>query len=133
MGLLKKAVSSSTGHTPETRVPQGGGLLNRISQKTILEKAVKESLAANSGSFQGIVIEAIHYTAGGFSGRIFSMVSGFGTAQPLTPGRCLVLFSSAEDRELIACHLAKMVSGKNIFHFKADNPQEAFSLLKPYI
>ncbi|MDR2702459.1 MAG: hypothetical protein LBB72_08520 [Spirochaetaceae bacterium] len=98
-----------------------------------MEKNVMDSLASNSGTFQGIIIEALRYTAGGFSGRIFSMVSDFGTVQPLTPGRCLVLFGPVQDRALIAQHLAKTLPGKSIFCFRAENPQEAFKLLKPYL
>jgi len=117
----------------KTETPKAGGLLNRISRKTILEKNVMESLDSRQGTSQGFIIEALQYSSGGFSGRIFSMVSGFGTAQPLTPGRCLVLFDSAQDGDLIARHLAKTVSGKSIFCFRAENPQEALSLLKPYL
>jgi len=112
--------------------PKAKGLLNRISRKKILEKTVMESLSSEKGAFQGLIIEALQYSAGGFSGRIFSMVSAFGTAQPLTPGRCLVLFGPAQDGDLIARHLEKTVSGKKIFRFRAENPQEALALLKPY-
>jgi len=113
--------------------PKAGGLLNRISRKNDLEKTVMESLESEQGFFQGIIIEALQYSAGGFSGRLISMVSGFGTAQSLTPGRCLVLFDDTQDGELIARHLAKTVFGKSIFTFRAENPQEAFALLKPYL
>jgi len=115
------------------KAPKAGGLLNRISRRNILEKTILESLDSRQGVSQGIILEALQYSAGGFSGRIFSMVSGFGTAQPLTPGRCLVLFGDAQDGDLIARHLAKTVFGKSIFHFRAETPQEAFALLKPYL
>jgi len=136
MGLLGKAQAnyprpaSIKGDRIKSRA---GGLLKRASQKIVLEKNVMDSLASISGTFQGIVVEALQYTAGGFSGRIFSMVSGFGTVQPLIPGRCLVLFGPAQDRDLIAQHLAKTIPGKSLFCFRAENPQEAFTLLKPYL
>ena len=101
-----------------------------------LEKAVMEKLSmgyAKLGSAQGLVIEALKYSAGEFSGRLASMVSSFGIAQGLAPGRCLVLFGSAQDGELIGKHLAKTVPGNTIFCFQAENPQEAFSLIKPYL
>ena len=101
-----------------------------------LEKAVMEKLSVGYtrfGTAQGLVIEALKYSAGEFTGRLASMVSGFGTAQGLAPGRCLVLFDAAQDGELIGKHLAKTVPGNNIFWFRAENPQKAFSLLKPYL
>jgi hypothetical protein len=137
MGLLGKAVANyprpapNKGGKVRTRASVGG-LLSRASRKIVLEKSIMDSLGSNSGTFQGIIIEALHSTAGGFSGRIFSMVSDFGTVQPLASRRCLVLFGPAQDRDLIARHLAKMVPGKSIFCFRAENPQEAFTLLKPY-
>jgi len=130
-GGLADAEKSSSPENKKT--PKAGGLLNRISRRNDLEKTVMESLESEQGVFQGIIIEALQYSAGGFSGRLFSMVSGFGTAQSLTPGRCLVLFDDTQDGELIARHLAKTVFGKSIFYFRAETPQEAFSLLKPYL
>jgi len=117
----------------KTETPKAGGLLNRISRKNTLEKSVMESLGSGQNGSQGIILEALQYSSSGFPGRIFSMVSGFGTAQPLTPGRYLVLFDDTQDGDLIARHLAKTVSGKSIFRFQAENPQEALSLLKPYL
>jgi len=115
------------------KTPRAGGLLNRIARRNDLEKTIMESLESERAAFQGIIIEALQYSGDGFSGKLFSMVSGFGTAQPLTPGRCLVLFDDTQDGELIARHLAKTIFGKSIFSFRAENPQEAFALLKPYL
>jgi hypothetical protein len=146
MGLLNRAVqgkrpaSASFISTPEPQAsitvkkpPQKRGLLNRVSQKMILEKTILENLSGEQNSFQGVIIEALNYSAGGFSSRILSMVSGFGSAQPLTPGRCLVVFDANKDGELIASHISKMVSGKNIYHFHAETPKEAIALLKPHL
>jgi hypothetical protein len=146
MGLLNRAVRGKTQTTPvfnvavepqvfipAKRPPQKRGLLNRVSQKKNLENTVMETFDNQQNDFQGIVIEALNYSPGGFSGRIFSMVSGFGSAQSLAPGRCLVVFSANLDGELIAGHIAKTVSGKNIFHFRAETPHEAFALIKPYL
>jgi len=136
MGLLGKAQANYPHLTQNKRgriKPRAGGLLKRASQIIFLEKNIMDSLASNSGSLQGIIVEALRYTSGEFSGRIYSMVSGFGTVQPLSPGRCLVLFGPAQDRDLIAQHLAKTIPGKSIFCFRAETPQEAFTLLKPYI
>jgi len=146
MGLLSRAVQGKTpavvvsNSAPEPQIsipkkdaPKKRGLLNKVSQKKILEQTIVENLSCQQDAFQGIVIEALNYSAGGFSGRIFSMVSGFGSAQPLTPGRCLVIFGANLDGELIASHIAKTVSGKNIFLFRAETPQEALALLKPYL
>jgi len=136
MGLLGKAQTNyprpaqNKGGRIKSRA---GGLLKIASRKIVLEKDIMDSLASISGTFQGIVVEALQYTAGGFSGRIFSMVSGFGTVQPLTPGRCLVLFGPAQDRDVIAQHLAKTIPGKSLFCFRAENPREAYALLKPYL
>jgi len=155
MGLLSKAASGSSNFKePHSR----GGLLKIISQKqnkikgygsdTAINKAPKGPLSspmekaimdhlnsgyANFGAFQGVIIEALKYSAGEFTGRLSNMVSGFGAAQSLAPGRCLVLFSSTKDGELIGRHLAKTVPGNDIFSFQAKNPQEAFSLIKPYL
>ena len=100
------------------------------SNINIIDTKVMETLAtgySKYGDFQGVVIEALDIS------RLYSMVSGFGTAEDLAPGRALVLFSSKEDDKLIGAHLAKTISGKNIFSFKAHNPEEAFSLIKPYM
>ena len=143
MGLLSKAVSGSSSlNEPSLR----GGLLKIISDKqnpdsaplpsSPLEKAVMEKLSVGYekyGEFQGIVLEALKYSAGEFTGRLSFMVSGFGIAQGLAPGRCMVMFNSAQDAELIGQHLAKTVPGNNIFCFQAKNPAEAFSLIKSYL
>jgi hypothetical protein len=127
----------------------GRGLLNRIQslkllpQKTqsyvpvtALEKSLMEILDScheKFGSFQGVIIEALRYSVGEFTGRIGAMVSAFGIVQGITPGRCLVIFGITQDGELIARHLVKTVPGKNIFSFRAEDPQRAFDLLKPYL
>ena len=100
------------------------------------ENALIENLSAGYskfGMFQGIVIESIKNSVGEFYSRLSSMVSGFGIAQSLAPGRALVLFDSGQDGELIGIHLAKTVPGNNIFYFQANNPKEAFSVIKPYL
>jgi hypothetical protein len=148
MGLLKKAAA---GHESSH-----GGLLKKISKKQYkknnsipqeapskktvpsspMEKAVVEKLFAGFarfGIFQGVILEALKYSAGEFSGRLSFMVSGFGVAQGLAPGRALVLFDSKQDGELIGRHLAKTVPGNTIFIFQAKTPQEAFNHIKPYI
>ena len=153
MGLLSKAAEGNPNNNGALRA----GLLKIISQKhrtqnkravpvraveessggsSPLEKAVLENLNscyAKFGIFQGVLIEALKYSAGEFTGRLSLMVSGFGAAQGLAPGRALVLFSSVQDGELIGSHLAKTVPGKNIFSFHANTPQEAFSLIKAYL
>ncbi|MDR2210684.1 MAG: hypothetical protein LBO65_04350 [Spirochaetaceae bacterium] len=123
-----------------------GGLLNRITRapprqegalpSSPLEKAVVDFLDAGHekfGAFQGIILEALRYSADEFGGRIGAMVSAFGMVQGIAPGRCLVLFSASQDRELLARHLVRTVPGKDIFSFKAEDPQAAFTLLKPYL
>ena len=152
MGLLSKAASGALNHEEQSH----GGLLKLITEKqqtkdadipmdtadknrapsSPLEKAVMEKLYAGYakfGIFQGIIIEALKYSAGEFAGRLAFMVSGFGTAQGLAPGRALVLFNSVQDGELISKHLAKTVPGKSIFKFMANTPQEAFSIVRPYL
>jgi hypothetical protein len=147
MGLLRKAATGG-GHFP-VQAPADdesshGGLLKTITEKqykkTIpashMEKVVMEKLYAGFakfGVFQGVIIEALKYSAGEFAGRLSFMVSGFGAAQGLTPGRALVLFGSGQDGELIGRHLAKTVPGNNIFSFQAKTPQEAFDIIKPYL
>jgi hypothetical protein len=125
-----------------------GGLLSRITKgrapqeqedllpASAVEKTVMDILSAGHekfGSFQGLIIEALRYSADEFTGRIGTMVSTFGLVQGIAPGRCLVLFDAARDGELIARHLMKTVPGKNIFNFEAEGSQEAFVLLKPYL
>ena len=155
MGLLSKAVSS----TPDyNELPSHGGLLRLITQRhytdskqdsdipllnesielsgSPMEKAVMEKLSTGYkkyGVFQGVIMEALKYSAGEFSGRLASIVSGFGSAHGLAPGRCMVLFGLSQDGELIGRHLSKTVPGNNIYCFQAKNPQEAFSLIKPYL
>ena len=141
MGLLSKAAAG----TPTFDEPSQGGLLKVISQKnrnneesisSPMEKAIMEKLYAGFlkyGVFQGIVLEALKYSAGEFSGRLSSMVSNFGSAEGLAPGRALIIFSTKVDGELIGKHLAKTVPGNNLFSFQANNPQEAFSLVKPFL
>ncbi|MDR1307903.1 MAG: hypothetical protein LBK74_10065 [Treponema sp.] len=124
------------------REPETGGLLNRITRKRApippspMEKALMETLNsayAKFGFLQGIVVDALKYTAGEFLTRLGSLVSGFAVSQGLAPGRCLVLFGASPDGELIARHLEKTVPGNSIFTFRAENPQDAFILLKPYL
>jgi hypothetical protein len=138
MGLLGRTVASYPHQVPnkdgKTRIrARMGGLLNRASRKIVLEKTIMDSFGSNPGTFQGVIVEAIQPAAGEFSRRLYSMVSGFGTVQSLTSVRCLVLFGPAQDRDLIARHLAKAIPGKSIFCFQAESPQEAFTLLKPYL
>jgi len=157
MGLLSKAAAGSFSSNEAEKSVSEGGLLKLITQKQVegtrtstaaipveknvvpsspTEKAVMEKLSAGHakfGAFQGVILETLKYPAEEFLDRLTSMVSDFGTVQTLVPGRCLVLFGSEQDRELIGQHLAKTVSGKSIFHFQAENPREAFTLLKPYI
>jgi len=138
MGLLRKAaanpfrLAANKGGRPRTRAPKEG-LLSRASRKNASEKKIINYLASNTGTIQGIIIESLQYTAGEFSRRILSMVSDFGTVVPFTPERCLVLFGPVQDGDLIARHLVKTVPGKSILFFRIENPQEAFTLLKPYL
>jgi hypothetical protein len=143
----KFAESSSCGHSSsyehdeaveekDAVLPDLPVLEEDIPPESPLEKAVMEILNSSHdkfGGFQGIVIDAIKYSAGEFIGRLNSMVSSFGTAQGLAPGRCLVLFGTALDSKLIARHLSKTVQGKAIFDFREDTPQRAFTILKPYL
>ena len=160
MGLLSKAAAgtSKDDELPPINEYASGGLLKLVSQKnqnktkkdtaatnteenvfapfSPSEKAIMEKLSngyAKFGVFQGLVIEALKYSAGEFTSRLSLMVSDFGAAQGLAPGRALVLFSSVQDGELIEKHLVKTVPGNSIFSFQANTPQEAFSLLKPYL
>jgi hypothetical protein len=145
MGLLSKAAA---GTGLEEKTASQGGLLHIINQKKIgtspapslpspsMEKAVMDMLSSGNakfGEFQGIVLDAITYSAGEFDDRLSTMVSGFASAQGLAPGRSLVLFDIAQDRELIGWHLSKTVPGNTVFSFCSKSPQEAFSLLKPYL
>jgi hypothetical protein len=106
-----------------------GGLLSRASRRNILEKAI---IAVSPGVSHGIVFEYTRNADETSGSRISSMVSGFGTVEPLTPGRCLILFNPAQDGDLIALHLAKNVPGKSVLCFRAKNPQEALTRLNPY-
>ncbi|MDR1144388.1 MAG: hypothetical protein LBK77_09275 [Spirochaetaceae bacterium] len=140
-------LSGETGlYVPERENPRepetGGGLLSRITGKRApvppspMEKALMDALGsgyAKFGFFQGIVIDALKYTAGEFLTRLGSLVSGFAVSQGLAPGRCLVLFDASLDGDLIARHLEKTVPGNSIFTFHAENPQGALILLKPYL
>jgi len=148
MGLLSKAAADR--HAK----PSQGGLLKIITKKYLdtepaaeqfsrkktssqsqPEKTIMAKLSACSGKFgvfNGIIMEAANLSAGDFTVRLAFLVSGFGIAQELTNGRALIIFSSVQDAELIGKHLAKFVPGKNILCFKAHNPQEAFSFIKPY-
>ena len=139
MGLLSKAAAGSS-HQSEAPVSRGG-LLSIITNKNTtpvssFEKALMEKLKTKHdklGIVQGLVIEALKYSAGEFTGRLSSMISSFGSAQGLAPGRCLVIFNSIQDGELIGKHLAKTVPGNTLFCFNSDTPQDALSLLKPYL
>ncbi|MCL1815492.1 MAG: hypothetical protein FWG27_06720 [Treponema sp.] len=144
MGLLSKAAADSPDLNvliPETlKNPQSGLLrLTAKKQETVssaMEKAVMEKLSAGYaqfGQFQGIVFESIPFSAEKFSDHLASMVSSIGSAQELAQGRCLVLFNSTQDGELIGRHLEKTAPGNLIFSFQAKNPREAFSLLKLYL
>ena len=141
MGLLSKAAAG----TPKLDEPSQGGLLNFISKKQLnnaeaitspMEKEIMEKLFAGYakyGVFQGLIIETLNYSAGEFTRRISSMVSDFGSTEGLSQGRALVIFSIKSDGELIGKHLAKTVPGNNLFSFQADNPREAFLLVKPFL
>ena len=157
MGLLHKAASggSKQDNIQKDEIPYGG-LLKLISNKqqqdvsvnsvntnkkkavpsSPLEKAIMEKISScykKFGIFQCVVIEALKYSAGEFTGRLSFMVSGFGIAQGLAPGRALVIFNSTQDCELLGKHLAKTVPGKNIANFLANTPEEAFSFIKQYL
>ena len=139
MGLLSK-VEKETATNPRF----GKGLLNKIVQKqpVLPDNASKqditlmENLSAGYtrfGSFQGVVLEDSHSSADDYINRLVQIVSSSGAVQKLNSNRCLVLFDSAQDWELIGKHLSKAVPGNAIFGFQAESVQEAFSVLKPYI
>ena len=139
MGLLSKAENGTI-----IRPRFGKGLLNRIVQKQINtenkvfpeEQAVMENLSAGFtryGVFQGVVLETRTIPIEDFFNRLALMVSFFGVVFKLDSQRCLVLFDSAKDWELIGKHLSKTVPGNAIIGFRANNPKEAFSYLKPYL
>ena len=160
MGLLSKAAEGTSKDDAilSLGVQSTGGLLKLINQKhrkkngeniipihaekkksvlsSSIDKAVMDNLSesySKFGVFKGLIIEAIKHSAGEFKGRLSNMVSGFGTAQGLAMGRVLVLFGSDQDCELIGKHLAKTIPGNNIFSFQANTPNEAFSLIKPFL
>ena len=139
MGLLSKARANPS-HCDEA--PSQGGLLKLISQKhlvnteNIIENEIMQQLYSSFekyGKIQGLIIDAaIKCSEREFAKRLISMVSGFGTTQGLAPRRAMILFDSSHDNELIGYHLAKTVPG-SVFNFQANNPQDAFSFIKPYL
>ncbi|MCL1813575.1 MAG: hypothetical protein FWG29_08650 [Treponema sp.] len=151
MGLLSKAAAgtSTSDDFSSLDEPSKGGLLKLIHQKhrknteeTIpvhssnQENAIMENLSesySKFGVFKGVIVEMLKNSAGESTGRLASMISGFGAVQGLSPVRALVLFDSKQDCELIGKHLAKTVPGKNIFSFQANTPQEALLLIQPFL
>ena len=139
MGLLNKA---DTGQYK--KAGSNSGLLKYITQKkhgkersgSVQDKAVLDILSreyAKLGAFQGLIIEALKNSSEEIFEGLLSMVSSFAAVQKLSQKRCLVLFDAEKDKELIGFHLAKTVPGNTIFSFQAQNPQEAYSFLKPYL
>ncbi|GHU96078.1 hypothetical protein FACS189479_09750 [Spirochaetia bacterium] len=85
-------------------------------------------------SVQGIVLElpAVPGTEE-FSVRVNRAVTALGAAAALPSRRCLVLFSGAIDRDLLAHRLSKSLNTQALAVFMADNIQAVSDKIRPYL
>ncbi|GHV54698.1 hypothetical protein AGMMS49579_15810 [Spirochaetia bacterium] len=143
MGLLAKAAFSKV----EKALP---GLLTRGQKKrdslpppgaalSLMGKAIQREIqklhdnCASGGeprNLQGIVLELPGSLP---SGEMNHMVSALGTAMAIPPRRCLVLFSGAIDRELLAHRLSQSLETQILSVFMADNAQAVSDIIRPYL
>jgi hypothetical protein len=122
MGLLEKA-----GHGSKNPSLSNGSYSGRRDEKNSLpvKNAITKFHSANN-NFQGLVFET-------YSKKISEVTSYFGVTIPLVSGKALILLPEKEDWELLTHRLSGSLKIKNLFHFDADSPEKALSLLSPYM
>ncbi|MDR1100169.1 MAG: hypothetical protein LBL28_06770 [Treponema sp.] len=148
MGLLQKAVVKASPESAEPGIAGAGEDLILPSENGTpgdksgeaagppgLEHELRE-YHKNHPAFQGIVLAVPPpedgETAGGFFEKVSRTVRFFGTLFPLSPENGLVLVPDNIDRELLSHRLSKSLNTRTLYHFMADDPGAALSLLDPY-
>jgi hypothetical protein len=119
------------------------GLLSRASAAAGLRSAgappIWDDLAGFSKKhpgFQGIVLAPPGNPGErpeDFSGQVLAMVRTFGTVLPLASGGALILLDRSQDRELISHRLTNTLGARALLNFAAEDPRDAYKLLRPYL
>jgi hypothetical protein len=68
-----------------------------------------------------------------FCKQLNRIVAALGTAVPLSPRYCLVLFSNTVDRELLAHRLSKTMGTEAPVVFQADNINTVVEYIRPFL
>jgi hypothetical protein len=139
------AVSRVISAVPEAFIPSPGkrpGLLKMVQKKreTLppqgddIQKEIQKFYGSYA-SIQGIILELPALPGDeDFSSQVNRIVSALGTAMALpSPRRCLVLFSNAIDRDLLAHRLCKSLKVRALAVFMADNVQAVSDIIRPYL
>ncbi|MDR0553680.1 MAG: hypothetical protein LBG76_02625 [Treponema sp.] len=123
MGLLSKAASigaaaSAAAGSADSEVPDFIANYHR-----------------KNAEFQGIVLDLPQEddARAGFFERVAVMTAPFAAARLLPSGRCLLLFGKSLDRELIGHRASKSLNTDVSLTFEANEVQDAFALIQPYL
>jgi hypothetical protein len=86
------------------------------------------------GVFCGIIFEAPEPNEyQGFIEQISAMTVFFALTLPLPVYRCLILFSSSIDKELVAHRISKILNTKVRLIFESESPEKAFESFQSYL
>jgi hypothetical protein len=128
----------------EVLIPQGAQKRSadrgrREGQNAVMEALLKYSRTAPA--FQGIVLQTPRKPARGtpretpeeFFRRLAFIVDSFARVVKLPSNDALVLLPDTRDRELISHRLSKTLNTPSLTSFESEKPEQAFSLLQPYL
>ncbi|MDR2630632.1 MAG: hypothetical protein LBC60_06895 [Spirochaetaceae bacterium] len=111
------------------------GLLSKAASRDI--RQIKEELIQYHiahGGFSGIIFEKPENTDWrDFNDAVSTITASFALTLPLPAFRCLMLFPSSIDKELVAHIISRTLGTEVSFIFEAETPDWAFDILGPYL
>jgi hypothetical protein len=130
MGLLSKAAASikagvSDEYAPVSKLPPG--LQNEIIKYCNTYTSVYGIVLACPQNYDE------EQEGETFVKQLNRIIAALGTAVPLSPHYCLVLFSNTVDRELLAHRLSKTMETETPVVFQADNLNAVVEYIRPFL
>ncbi|MFP3089102.1 hypothetical protein LQZ21_02105 [Treponema sp. TIM-1] len=112
------------------------GLLSKATSRIIRQIIEEEFIQYHTahGVLSGIIFETpenMEYR--GFNDELSAITASFALTLPLPPFRCLILFPSSIDKELVAHRISGTLKTEVCFLFESENPEGAFESLRPYL
>jgi ketopantoate reductase len=111
------------------------GLLSKAASRGI--RQIEEELIqyhTSHGAFNGIIFETPENTGyRDFNDQVSAITASFALTLLLPRFRCLILFPSSIDTELVAHIISKILKTEACFLFESESPGWAFEILKPYL